>query len=1239
MKRDKQNINLDDELLDNISTDIHDESLPHSLRRTVWLIQDEEDSETYTADEILDDKPQDIIINIRQALYASYKSGEYKYVCKHCQQPLGLKVRTHGGDFFPFFSHFQNGGECYLKDRFDIDPTQSVREYENAFQKSLLYQQMVARLKEVLERIPSFTNIIENKLISKPEIKGYRTPAIYSHFNNIGICFDLLVSNPMLSLLVGRNAFYKLHKLFYLWLFPSFTPRNQSLCQKDILYMNRRNVFVFDCKDYYNQENKPFCEQNLNPSTHLYAYEESIRQNKLLLNCYWQTPEVRYINGKTQISIKWNGPELVSFEDLNFDLNSFELYYHDSDIDFYNSYPIEIQRQIDEWLKIKKDRWVKIFDSIEKRKILYAQSMANIERKERLKYYYSLAESDEAVIQVRYDENTKLFGYTVEGFDIIAPIYYDAKPFFYGYAWVRKKERWGVIDIRNRRIVSFQYSQLHELENGLFYAYKNKKYVLVDYKGEQKGNVTFDYIEKIKDGMYKIGNDVITGYDRGYLIGSGFYNYKNTKTEWGIINGRGEEILPCKMDSIDDFENGRAKVTFGNKIGYIDEEGHEEYELEEREIVKVYKSPLLSKLGLMDDKKNILTPPIYDYIGEFFHGLAIVKIHKSIWSDKYGIIDVLGHRVTGNVDYNKVIVFYNGTYATQNDGKYTIKKICDDSFLQEFDDIGVYDENYIVVKRNGKWGIIDYNGIVIISIKYGEIIEFNKDTVRVKMHIQDSCAAEIDWMGNEIYPIYQDNSAWIYESRLNKRYGMMDENHQPITGLEYSRIEYLYGNCFKALKENKWGIMDRSGKILLSFEYDSVFHISHGYSKIAKGQLWNQKWGVLNPNGQIIIPTECCEIVEINSKIIKVRKEKNGKIALFNIKGEEIYHYRKYSDVIIYGSIFINKFGLMNHDKIKTTDLIFDSVSEFKDGKAKAKKDGYWGIINTLGETLIPFKFSKIGDFVNGVAPAEIYGEGYIDECGNEIYSYHNLDDMIIKESRLFNKFGIMSVDRTPITELIYGCMPKFFNDQAIVNINNKWGVINKKGAIIVPFDYDELIITQRYTFIARIKRKYGIIDVSGSILTPFRFNRIIEKGVGLYCIREETYGCWGIINDNNDIILPVKYDAIGDIESGIVNVKKGRWWKKVQINMSDRKKYVSSNNIIDLSKLENDVLYDALSTGINKIGIFIKIQDIGSGLIPAKEILTKNRKLGEFKAGVSFKVKLLKKDMEKGRATFKLAD
>ena len=120
-------------------------------------------------------------------------------------------------------------------------------------------------------------------------------------------------------------------------------------------------------------------------------------------------------------------------------------------------------------------------------------------------------------------------------------------------------------------------------------------------------------------------------------------------------------------------------------------------------------------------------------------------------------------------------------------------------------------------------------------------------------------------------------------------------------------------------------------------------------------------------------------------------------------------------------------------------------------------------------------------------------------------------------------------------------------------------------------------------------------------------------------------------------VVIPLKYDAIGNVEKNCVNVKKRRWWKKITIH--NTVKSSPDKKSIDLSKLEEGNVYDAISTGIMKSGVFIKIPNIGVGLIPAKEILGKNRKLNEFKRGISLKVQLLRKDIEKNRATFQFVE
>ncbi len=479
-----------------------DLSLPHSLRRSVWLLRDMESELPTTADNELDDKSEDLIISMRATLTAAYRSGKPKYVCAHCLQPLGLKIRNTRLDFFPFFAHYQDRDVfCPIKERNEVDPTRTVIDSEAQFKESALHRNMVEKLEEVIRLCHNFSKIQRNKLISTPAVIGFRRPSLYSKYReNIQVCYDALVGNPQIGLLVDRNAFYKMQGMFYMWIFPDFSTRYQVMCQKDILYMNRRNVFVFDSAEYYKElaNRKYLSKTSKFDASHRYAYEESIRQGRLMLNCYWQIPVVKEDGF---VAIEWIGPKLVAFDDLTFDMNTFEVFYHDSDQDFYHSYSPEKQALIDKWMAIKRDRWNLIFESIRERKERYERLLARRERRERLAYYYPLIESGEFVPVPFQDGATKLWGYRVNDLNVILPAFFDAKPFSQGYAWVRKKKHWGLIDYKGNGICKFVYSDIADLSGGFYSGKIGIVCDLINSEGRVVG--TFDELCSFVDGCAK----------------------------------------------------------------------------------------------------------------------------------------------------------------------------------------------------------------------------------------------------------------------------------------------------------------------------------------------------------------------------------------------------------------------------------------------------------------------------------------------------------------------------------------------------------------------------------------------------------------------------------------------------------------------------------------------------------------------------------------------------------------
>ena len=114
-----------------------------------------------------------------------------------------------------------------------------------------------------------------------------------------------------------------------------------------------------------------------------------------------------------------------------------------------------------------------------------------------------------------------------------------------------------------------------------------------------------------------------------------------------------------------------------------------------------------------------------------------------------------------------------------------------------------------------------------------------------------------------------------------------------------------------------------------------------------------------------------------------------------------------------------------------------------------------------------------------------------------------------------------------------------FSDGLAPVELGNKWGYINRKGKLIIPFEYDSVEDFRKGVAVVTKADKKGLIDKKGKIIVEFGIYdsfEIMDSGfisVSKY-IRDKKTNEYldtktGIINKNGKIVVPLKYFAIGD--------------------------------------------------------------------------------------------------------------
>jgi hypothetical protein len=111
------------------------------------------------------------------------------------------------------------------------------------------------------------------------------------------------------------------------------------------------------------------------------------------------------------------------------------------------------------------------------------------------------------------------------------------------------------------------------------------------------------------------------------------------------------------------------------------------------------------------------------------------------------------------------------------------------------------------------------------------------------------------------------------------------------------------------------------------------------------------------------------------------------------------------------------------------------------------------------------------------------------------------------------------------------------------VQVNGKWGYINRTGEMVVPAKFDSAA-EFRDSFAALVKRdgKLGCLDgVSCSLLVPIEFDFIHDPRSGCYVAR--SGGIWGVIGWNRRLVPVPEADSIAPFGESAARFRQGNRW------------------------------------------------------------------------------------------------
>jgi hypothetical protein len=135
---------------------------------------------------------------------------------------------------------------------------------------------------------------------------------------------------------------------------------------------------------------------------------------------------------------------------------------------------------------------------------------------------------------------------------------------------------------------------------------------------------------------------------------------------------------------------------------------------------------------------------------------------------------------------------------------------------------------------------------------------------------------------------------------------------------------------------------------------------------------------------------------------------------------------------------------------------------------------------------------------------------------------------------------------------------------------NNKWGVINKKGEIVIPTEYQEGIDISNGKVVAKKDGKWGLLDTAGKTLLPFEYDYLnaenTDKTKILLARKGDNPKQYGFIDFSGKVLVPIEYDEVRFVPMSVSNGSR-------HYNLKKAGKYGLYG--LDEGKFLTDVKYD----------------------------------------------------------------
>ncbi len=501
----------------------------------------------------------------------------------------------------------------------------------------------------------------------------------------------------------------------------------------------------------------------------------------------------------------------------------------------------------------------------------------------------------------------------------------------------------------------------------------------------------------------------------------------------------------------------------------------------------------------------------------------------------------------------------------------------------EIEKINVQDYAYSILRQEGKYGVINNSGDVVINPTYTNVIIPNPQKAVFICYDENNTTKVLNQNDEQIFseyaqlqPIRLKNIAsdLMYEKNLltykqDDKIGLINLEGEVIANPIYETIEglpYKEGELLVKL-DGKYGVINNKGNNLVEPEYDQITVDNYtteeeGYKRagyiVSNTTEDGYRYGYIDIDGNVLLEPEYTEI----SRITNIKDDNN-----------------------IYLIVAQNgQYGLVkNQEPIIKNE--YQSISYNSESNTLTlEKTKRYGVATLDGEVIIPTEFVQIdstGIYIyatdvdgNVTAykedgnPAEIDSNVYILNTENENYQ-------IKIDNTQGSSYSILNQAGEQITKQNYSYINYLYDNYFIVSVTGgKVGVINDKEEPVIEIQYDSIEKVEGTDYIltrlsqnsstqlydknfkqlcemtnAIVKKEDNYIKIYNDTETKYfdlegneKQNTDIFPDNQIYAKSKDEK--WGFVDKSGNVVVDYIYDKVTDLDSyGYAGIKlEGKW-------------------------------------------------------------------------------------------------